>query len=84
MRVQILSVENGKSQNWLKIYAYISQMDVNKKFLIEYCGTDAICEQLTSEQAEKAVPYLQKLFGYAPFNLTEAQKICDVHHSFEI
>lgn len=75
--IWINRVEKGRSDNWLKLYAYSAQSDINKEYSLDYCGTELHLNDLpmSDEYYEVLKEALQKDFGYGPYNIYEIRRI---------
>lgn len=69
-RIQVINATPCKNKNWVKLYVYAPYYDNNRKYTIDYCGTD--CETalpLTTFQTQRLIEHLQMNFGFAPFDV---------------
>ena len=74
--VNLISVKPGKNKNWLIFEAYVGAMDRNKKYTLEFCGTELKHSlSLLDQEIEQLKVMMCSDFGYAPFDLEEAKKI---------
>lgn len=75
MVVNLVSVSKGKSENWLIFQAYVGELDRNRKYKLEFCGTelhDAL--SITDKMREKLREKIREDFGSAPYNIEEAKE----------
>lgn len=83
--IWIRSASKGKSDNWLVFSVYVSHLDVNKKYRIEFCGTELISSlPLTDEQVDRLKGKMVQDFGYAPYNIDKAKRIIGEGRSYSI
>ena len=80
MQVQIavwlMDVELGKNKNWLSFKAHVDALDKNKKYTLNFCGTDLEHSlSLPDEEIDKLINMLCSDFGHAPFDLGKAKHI---------
>ncbi len=75
MRIRFIDAEKGKNSNWVKIYAYVASIDINRKFEFDFCGTElqSSCT-MTDEQNETMKELLCDRIGYAPFDIKNVKK----------
>lgn len=72
--VDIISVRKGKTQNWLEFTAYVGALDRNRKYQIEFCGTELHPSFYLSEtQLEALRDMLIQDFGFGPYKIDVAQ-----------
>lgn len=85
MVVTLVDVSEGKTKNWLIFHAYVGELDRNKKFKLEFCGTDLDHNlSITDEMSEQLRQCIRDDFGSAPYNIKEAKKILKTHYSYRI
>lgn len=74
--VFVINAKKGKTENWIVFEANVSRFDVNRKYIIDFCGTEVDSDiPLTDGQNEILKELLVKDFGYAPYNIEKAKKI---------
>lgn len=75
MVVSLISVSKGKNSNWLIFQAYVGELDRNRKFNLEFCGTELHDTLgMTEKMHEKLREKIREDFGSAPYNIEEAKK----------
>lgn len=73
--VDIKSARFGKNKNWIIFEAFCGFFDNNKKYTIEYCGTDVETNiPFTDSQGQQLIEKLHQEYGYAPFALDSIKK----------
>lgn len=83
--IWIKSAFKGKSDNWLVFSVYVSHLDVNKKYRIEFCGTELVSSlPLTDEQVDGLKRKMVQDFGYAPYNINKVREIIGEGRSYLI
>lgn len=71
----ILSVEEGKNDNWLHFTALIDNLDKNTKYSFDYCGTEVLHSiSVTDIVTDRLKEQLNKDFGYPPFNIIKCKE----------
>lgn len=74
--VFLKNVKQGKTKNWLTFEICVGRFDVNKKYIVDFCGTDIdSCVPLRAEQKVRLKELFVEDFGYAPYNIEEAKEI---------
>lgn len=72
----ILSVEEGKSENWLHFTALIDNLDKNYKYTFDFCGTDVIHDiPVTKKVSNRLKEQLKKDFGNSPYDIEKCKEI---------
>lgn len=76
LKLRLNSVKQGKTKNWLIFECYVPMLDINKKFKIEFCGTELHADFEISNLGKKQLLELFLAdFGYAPYDISKAQNI---------
>ena len=74
--IQIISVKLGKNPNWLKFQAFIPHLDVNRKYILDFCGTElSTSASISEETVEDLRKCLCKKFVNMPFDIKECKSI---------
>lgn len=83
MVVQLIDVKIGKNDYWLEFLAFADSMDKNKKYKIEFCGTEMHTSlSLNATRAEKLKEELSNVFGYGPYKISEVKEKIKNHKCF--
>lgn len=83
MVITLTDVSMGKNNYWLIFQAYIGELDMNKKYKLEFCGSelnDGI--GINEEIHEQLRLSMVKDFGFAPYKLEEAKETLKKHCSY--
>lgn len=73
--VYVTEVKMGKNKNWLVFGVYAGAFDKNRKYTINYCGTELEHSlSFTDQQSEQLREKLRADFGYPPFDLKKAKR----------
>ena len=83
MVIDLTDVHIGKTNNWLIFEAYVGILDRNKKYKLEFCGTElndylSIPDELHEQLREK----MAHDFQFGPYNLENVKEILKTHHSY--
>ena len=74
--IYITSVEQGKNTNWLIFTATIGQLDRNKEYTFEFCGTEINNPtSLNKDAIENLRNQLLTDFGFAPYDIKKCEEI---------
>ena len=85
LNIYVFSVTIGKNNNWLRFSAFVRRFDVNRKYYIDYCGTElAHSIPLTDEGANMFRNMLKKDFGYPPFDIRKCRAILGKGKDYDI
>lgn len=85
MRINFEEVKIGESANWIIFKAFIAQMDINKLFVFDFCGTELNTNaSLASEYLELIRKLLCDRFGYAPYDIKKVEKNFNGHMCLDI
>lgn len=87
MQVQIaiylIDVKQGKNRNWLTFNAYVDALDKNKKYTLNFCGTELEHSlSLPDQEVEELVNMMCADFGYAPYDLEKAKQVLQKGKSY--
>jgi hypothetical protein len=83
MTVQLIDVKIGKSNYWLEFLAFADSMDKNKKYKIEFCGTEMYTSlSLNDTREEKLKQDLLNVFGYGPYKIAETKETLKINKCF--
>ena len=75
MIIYLNDVRYGENKYWLKIKCFNRDIDINKEFIISFCGTEVKHNMSIAPEDEKILTdKLKLIFGYAPFDLKEAKE----------
>ena len=81
--VQLIDVKIGKNNYWLDFTAYADSMDKNRKYKIEFCGTEVITTiSLSNDKKEVLQKSLQNDYGYGPYKLPEIKEKLKTHNCY--
>lgn len=83
MVIKLTDVSIGKNNNWLIFHAYVGELDMNKKYTLEFCGTELMHGLgISNEIHEQLLSNMAKDFKLPPYKLEEAKEILKVHNSY--
>jgi hypothetical protein len=73
--VQLIDAKVIKNNYWIEFLAFADSMDKNRKYKIEFCGTEiSTTLSLTDVREEKLKQELLKVFGYGPYKIAEIKE----------
>lgn len=74
--VSLIDVEYGRNENWLSFKAYVGWLNKNRKYTLDYCGTELKHSlPLLDCEMDELRASMYKDFGSAPFDLHKAKHI---------
>jgi len=74
--IDVQNVKRGKNPYWIVLEAYVGRFDVNKKFPIEFCGSEAISTiPLKDDENEGLKDMLANDFGWGPYDINKIKKV---------
>ncbi len=83
--IHLMSVKPGKNKNWVTFEAYVGALDRNRKYTIDFCGTEMHHGlSLTDDEIEELKQRIGKDFGYPPFNIENMKKILGKGKSYTL
>lgn len=81
--VQLIDVKMGKNNYWLDFTAYADSMDKNRKYKIEFCGTEMITNiSLNDTREETLKQSLKNDYGYGPYELPVITEKLKIHNHY--
>lgn len=76
MVIYIVNVRKGKTPYHLEFDVYNGELNRNRKYYIEYTGTELIHNMCLTDEIEEALKEsLNEDFGFAPFDIDKAKRI---------
>ena len=83
MVIRLISVDRGKTENWLSFKCYNGQLDLNREFYIDYCGSEIHHNMSLPEDIEDRLKEsLNDDFGYSPFDMDKVRKTLEKHRDY--
>lgn len=85
MKVHIVNVEEGETENHLIFEAYVPRLSSSGRYEFNFEGADIYSScSMTDKHLKRLKKKLQDDFGYAPFDIKKAKEILGAGKSYEI
>ena len=83
MVIRLIDVTYGRNNHWLHFVCTNGESDVNRRFYIDYSGTDLLHNMSLADETENSLKTkLNDDFGFVPFKIEAAKRVLKTHKGY--
>lgn len=82
--VNVFKVSKGKNSNWLKFTITVGGLNDNRKFDVDFCGTELNGGSLYGDMREIVKNELANDYGYPPYDIKICKRIFKQKDNYSI
>ena len=82
--VNVFKVSKGKNSNWLKFTITVGGLNDNRKFDVDFCGTELNGGSLYGDMREIVKNELANDYGYPPYDINICKRLFKQKDNYSI